>query len=86
MKAQTSELVPAVRTGAGVTIGLCFIVAVLEGLDIQAMGVAAPRLAAELQLPGGVLGQRNKSPEWRIPLRCPRKSVVLIGNSKTDHG
>ena len=61
MKAQTSELVPAVRTGAGVTIGLCFIVAVLEGLDIQAMGVAAPRLAAELQLPGGVLGQALSS-------------------------
>jgi len=61
LKAQTSELVPAVRTGAGVTIGLCFAVAVLEGLDIQAMGVAAPRLAAELQLPGGVLGQALSS-------------------------
>ena len=30
-----------------VTIGLCFLIAVLEGFDIQAMGVAAPRLAAE---------------------------------------
>jgi len=28
-----------------VPIGLCFLVAVLEGFDIQAMGVAAPRLA-----------------------------------------
>ena len=61
MEAQTSELVPAVRTGAGVTIALCFAVAVLEGLDIQAMGVAAPRLAAELHLPGGVLGQALSS-------------------------
>ena len=30
-----------------VTIGLCFAVAVLEGFDIQAIGVAAPRLAPE---------------------------------------
>ena len=60
-KTQTIELVPAVRTSAGVTIALCFTVAVLEGLDIQAMGVAAPRLAAELHLPGGVLGQALSS-------------------------
>src|SRR6188768_2085681 len=61
MKELTIERVPAVETGAGVTIALCFAVAVLEGLDIQAMGVAAPRLAAELQLPGGVLGQALSS-------------------------
>ena len=61
MKAQAIELVPAVRAGAAVTILLCFAVAVLEGLDIQAMGVAAPRLAAELHLPGGVLGQALSS-------------------------
>jgi AAHS family 3-hydroxyphenylpropionic acid transporter len=30
-----------------VTIGLCFLVSVLEGFDIQAMGVAAPRLAPQ---------------------------------------
>jgi AAHS family 3-hydroxyphenylpropionic acid transporter len=30
-----------------VTVALCFLVAVLEGFDIQAMGVAAPRLAPE---------------------------------------
>jgi AAHS family 3-hydroxyphenylpropionic acid transporter len=30
-----------------VTVGLCFLIAVIEGFDIQAMGVAAPRLAAE---------------------------------------
>jgi len=61
MKELTIERVPAVETGAGVTIALCFAVAVLEGLDIQAMGVAAPKLAAELQLPGGVLGQALSS-------------------------
>src|SRR5688572_33435727 len=30
-----------------VTVGLCFLIAVLEGFDIQAMGVAAPRVARE---------------------------------------
>ena len=30
-----------------VTVGLCFLIAVLEGFDIQAMGVAAPRIARE---------------------------------------
>src|SRR5690349_6837109 len=30
-----------------VTVGLCFLIALLEGFDIQAMGVAAPRLVAE---------------------------------------
>lgn len=33
-----------------VTVGLCFLVAVVEGFDIQALGVAAPRLAPELGL------------------------------------
>ena len=36
--------------------GLCFLVAVLEGFDIQAMGVAAPTLGAELNLAKDVLG------------------------------
>ena len=43
--------------GAGLTIGLCFLVAVLEGLDIQAMGVAAPKLGAELKLAREILGR-----------------------------
>lgn len=30
-----------------ITVGLCFLIAVLEGFDIQAMGVAAPHLARE---------------------------------------
>lgn len=40
---------PAARTmNATVSIALCFAVAVLEGFDIQAIGVAAPKLAPEL--------------------------------------
>ncbi len=31
-----------------VTVALCFLVAMVEGFDIQAMGVAAPRLAPQL--------------------------------------
>lgn len=36
------------RKRVGIPIALCMAVAVLEGFDIQAMGVAMPRLAAEL--------------------------------------
>jgi AAHS family 3-hydroxyphenylpropionic acid transporter len=35
------------RRQVAVTVGLCFLIAVLEGFDIQAMGVAAPRVARE---------------------------------------
>lgn len=35
------------RYNVAVPVGLCFLIAVLEGFDIQAMGVAAPRLARE---------------------------------------
>jgi AAHS family 3-hydroxyphenylpropionic acid transporter len=33
-----------------VTVALCLLCAVLEGFDIQAMGVAAPRLVPEFGL------------------------------------
>jgi AAHS family 3-hydroxyphenylpropionic acid transporter len=33
-----------------ITVGLCALVAVLEGVDLQAMGVVAPRMAKELHL------------------------------------
>ncbi|WP_043310467.1 3-(3-hydroxy-phenyl)propionate transporter MhpT [Pseudomonas sp. ML96] len=38
------------------TIGLCFIVALLEGLDLQATGVAAPHLVREFALDSAALG------------------------------
>ncbi|HEY6642777.1 MFS transporter [Povalibacter sp.] len=43
-------------SGAALTIGLCFMVAVIEGFDIQAMGVAAPKLAPEFGLTPSQLG------------------------------
>jgi MFS transporter, AAHS family, 3-hydroxyphenylpropionic acid transporter len=39
-----------------VTVALCFLCAVLEGFDIQAMGVAAPRLVPEFGLNPGQMG------------------------------
>lgn len=38
------------------TIQLCFIVAILEGLDLQAVGVAAPAIAATFSLSPAALG------------------------------
>jgi AAHS family 3-hydroxyphenylpropionic acid transporter len=39
-----------------ITVALCFSVAVLEGFDIQAIGVAAPRLVPELGLEANQMG------------------------------
>ncbi|TWI55048.1 AAHS family 3-hydroxyphenylpropionic acid transporter [Pseudomonas duriflava] len=38
------------------TIGLCFIVALLEGMDLQAMGIAAPSMAAAFGFEPGQMG------------------------------
>ena len=43
-------------SGGGITIVICLIVAMLEGFDIQAAGVAAPRLAPALGLAPDQLG------------------------------
>jgi MFS transporter, AAHS family, 3-hydroxyphenylpropionic acid transporter len=40
----------------GFVIGLCFLVAILEGYDLQAMGVAAPQLGPALGLSPDLLG------------------------------
>ncbi|MES1263240.1 MAG: MFS transporter, partial [Peristeroidobacter soli] len=44
------------RGNVAVGVGLCFLVAVLEGFDIQAMGVAAPRLAPQFGLDARQMG------------------------------
>ena len=43
-------------TAAGVTLVLCLLVAMVEGIDIQSIGVAAPRLAPEFKLGHEQLG------------------------------
>ncbi len=44
------------RIGPGWIVAICFGVAALEGYDIQAFGIAAPRLAPELHLNAGQMG------------------------------
>lgn len=44
------------RVGGGITIGLCLAVALLEGLDLQSTGIAAPRMAREFHLAVAQLG------------------------------
>jgi AAHS family 3-hydroxyphenylpropionic acid transporter len=44
------------RATGAVTIGLCLIVALLEGLDLQSTGVAAPRMAREFHLAVAQMG------------------------------
>ncbi len=46
----------AVARRPAITIALCFLVAVVEGFDIQAIGVAAPRLAPQFGLSPGEMG------------------------------
>jgi AAHS family 3-hydroxyphenylpropionic acid transporter len=41
---------------SAVTIGLCLIVALLEGLDLQSTGIAAPRMAREFHLAVAQMG------------------------------
>jgi AAHS family 3-hydroxyphenylpropionic acid transporter len=47
---------PPKAAGVAITIAICFAVAVLEGYDIQAMGVAAPKLAPALGLARDQMG------------------------------
>jgi len=44
------------RSGAGLAIGACFLVALLEGIDIQSMGLAAAGISAAFGLGPGELG------------------------------
>jgi AAHS family 3-hydroxyphenylpropionic acid transporter len=44
------------RTSSAVTVGLCLVVALLEGLDLQSTGVAAPRMAREFHLAVAQMG------------------------------
>lgn len=52
----TSSTTAPLRSSGALTIGLCFVVALLEGLDLQSTGVAAPRMGAEFHLAVAQLG------------------------------
>ncbi len=45
-----------ISMGAAVTLLLCFCTATIEGIDLQSMGLAAPKLAPEFHLAPGQLG------------------------------
>ena len=45
-----------ITRSSALTVAVCFCVAIAEGFDIQAIGVAAPRLAPELGLSAEALG------------------------------
>ena len=58
MRSRKIDLSPfslAAVPNVAVTVALCFLVAVVEGFDIQALGVAAPKLAPEFLLSRGQL-------------------------------
>src|SRR5262245_6406082 len=52
----TAVAANTIARSAAVTVALCFCVAIAEGFDIQAIGVAAPRLGPELGLSAEALG------------------------------
>jgi len=52
----TTVAANTIGRSAAVTVALCFCVAIAEGFDIQAIGVAAPRLGPELGLSAKALG------------------------------
>ena len=52
--ATTSDGARAFRPG--LVIGVCILIATLEGYDVQAFGVAAPHMAPELGLNPGQVG------------------------------
>lgn len=83
MKADGS---PAIKVGW--VIGVCVLIAALEGYDVQAFGVAAPRLAPALGLDPGQLGWAGSMANIGLVLgavlggwaadRWGRKPVLLV--------
>ncbi|MFC3077400.1 MFS transporter [Phenylobacterium terrae] len=55
MTAQAAQAVRG-RAGAGLIVLICFLIAAVEGFDIQAFGVAAPKLVPDLGLNPGQQG------------------------------
>lgn len=50
------QTAPVQMPNVAITVALCFLVAVVEGFDIQAMGVAAPKLAPQFGFDPGQMG------------------------------
>ncbi len=78
-------------SGIAMTLGLCFIVALLEGLDLQSIGVAAPRMAREFGLSVGQMGLAFSAGTFgllpgamlggRLADRIGRKRVLILATA-----
>jgi AAHS family 3-hydroxyphenylpropionic acid transporter len=85
MVATTSDGARAFRPG--LVIGVCILIATLEGYDVQAFGVAAPHMAPELGLNAGQIGWAGSAANFGLVLgalaggwaadRWGRKPVLL---------
>ncbi|PLC42492.1 3-(3-hydroxy-phenyl)propionate transporter MhpT [Ralstonia pickettii] len=81
----------SVGPGVAMTLGLCFIVALLEGLDLQSIGVAAPRMAREFGLSVGQMGLAFSAGTFgllpgamlggRLADRIGRKRVLILATA-----
>ena len=79
------------RAGAGLIVFICFLIAALEGYDIQAFGVAAPKFAPELGLNPGQLGWAGSAAMVGLVIgalaggwladRIGRKPVLLVSTA-----
>lgn len=79
---------PVARSAAVVTLSLCFAVALLEGLDLQSVGVAAPRMAREFGLSVAQMGLAFSAGTFgllpgamfggRLADRIGRKRVLML--------
>ncbi|WP_233886672.1 3-(3-hydroxy-phenyl)propionate transporter MhpT [Paraburkholderia flagellata] len=88
MSSSTTQVSARTAAGAAWVLGLCLIVAVLEGVDLQSTGVAAPRMAREfglsvsqmgLAFSAGMLGLLPGAMiGGRLADRIGRKRVLLL--------
>lgn len=88
MSSSTTQVSTRTAAGTAWVLGLCLIVAVLEGIDLQSTGVAAPRMAREfglsvsqmgLAFSAGMLGLLPGAMlGGRLADRMGRKRVLLL--------
>lgn len=86
MRALPRESIDNSRTSV-VTVALCYLIALFEGFDLQAAGVAAPRLGPAFQMAPGAMGWFFSSSTFglmigaalggRLSDRFGRKSVLI---------
>lgn len=91
MQTTTTVTRESTNPAVAMTLGLCFIVALLEGLDLQSIGVAAPRMAREFGLSVGQMGLAFSAGTFgllpgamlggRLADRIGRKRVLILATA-----